>query len=246
MFRLFIAVFAATLLSAGALAQSAAERHFQFHYKFEVRNLPQGEPVRIWFPRAISDDYQSVRVIEVRSDLPLKQTRESEYGDAVYFAEAPKAAKGEYAFDVLYDVVRREHSADLTHTKAANLERTARTRYLQPDKLVPTTGLPAEIARQQVAGKSTTLDKAHALYEYTLANMKYDKSGTGWGRGDTMWACDAKRGNCTDFHSLFISMARSQAIPAYFEIGFPLPANKHEAQIAGYHCWAEFFDPQHG
>jgi len=51
--------------------------------------------------------------------------------------------------------------------------------------------------------------------------MRYDKSGTGWGHGDTLWACDSKRGNCTDFHSVFLSMARSQQIPSRFEIGSP-------------------------
>jgi transglutaminase-like putative cysteine protease len=76
--------------------------------------------------------------------------------------------------------------------------------------------------------------------------MRYDKTGTGWGRGDVLYACDAKKGNCTDFHSLFIAMARSQGIPARFEIGFPLPPDKRSSEIAGYHCWAEFFEPQHG
>ncbi len=70
--------------------------------------------------------------------------------------------------------------------------------------------------------------------------MRYEKTGTGWGRGDVLYACDAKKGNCTDFHSLFIAMARSQGIPAKFEIGFPLPADKNSGEIAGYHCWAEF------
>jgi transglutaminase-like putative cysteine protease len=36
-------------------------------------------------------------------------------------------------------------------------------------------------------------------------------------------------------------MARSQGIPARFEIGFPLPADKHSAEIAGYHCWSDFY-----
>ena len=43
------------------------------------------------------------------------------------------------------------------------------------------------------------LDKGRAFYDYTFSTMKYDKTGTGWGRGDTLWACDAKHGNCTDF-----------------------------------------------
>ena len=42
------------------------------------------------------------------------------------------------------------------------------------------------------------------------------------------------------------SMARSQQIPARFEIGFPLPTDKASSEVAGYHCWAEFFDPQNG
>ena len=93
-------------------------------------------------------------------------------------------------------------------------------------------------------GETTPLDKARAIYDYVFTTMRYDKTGTGWGRGDVLYACDAKKGNCTDFHSLFIAMARSQGIPARFEIGFPLPPDKHSAEIAGYHCWSDFFEPQ--
>jgi transglutaminase-like putative cysteine protease len=89
--------------------------------------------------------------------------------------------------------------------------------------------------------KAQTLDKARAIYDYVFSTMRYDKTGTGWGRGDVLYACDAKKGNCTDFHSLFIAMARSQSIPARFEIGFPLPADKHSGEIAGYHCWSDFY-----
>ena len=43
--------------------------------------------------------------------------------------------------------------------------------------------------------------------------MKYSKEGKGWGQGDSVWACDSKFGNCTDFHSLFISPARAARSP---------------------------------
>jgi len=36
-------------------------------------------------------------------------------------------------------------------------------------------------------------------------------------------------------------MARSQGIPARFEIGFPLPPDRHTGEIAGYHCWSDFY-----
>ncbi len=90
------------------------------------------------------------------------------------------------------------------------------------------------------------LAKARAIYDYVIATMRYDKSGTGWGNGDAIWACTAKRGNCTDFHSLFIGMMRGAGIPARFEIGFPLPEDQHGGTIPGYHCWAQFYVEPYG
>jgi transglutaminase-like putative cysteine protease len=111
---------------------------------------------------------------------------------------------------------------------------------------VPITGKPAEMAAAQVRSGMSDLEKGRAFYDYTFTTMKYDKSGTGWGKGDTLWACDAKRGNCTDFHSVFISMARSQKVPARFEMGLSLPEGQNSGQIPGYHCWAEFYTRDRG
>jgi transglutaminase-like putative cysteine protease len=90
------------------------------------------------------------------------------------------------------------------------------------------------------------MEKARTLYDYIFNTMRYEKTGTGWGRGDALWACDSHHGNCTDFHSVFISMARSQHIPAWFEIGFSIADDKAESDVAGYHCWAEFYTAARG
>ena len=75
--------------------------------------------------------------------------------------------------------------------------------------------------------------------------MRYDKpKGGQWGRGDSVWACDSRHGNCTDFHSLFISICREQDIPARFEIGFPISAQRGQGDVGGYHCWAKFVADQ--
>ena len=234
------------LLFAVIAASAAAEdtRHFTFRYEFTVRNVTPGGRVRIWIPLAHSDQFQSVKILSKTGDLALKQTRESENGNEMLHASEEKASKGEYHFAVEYDVVRNERVVPLSgsaHLKVAALSESERKRDLAPDRLVPVTGLPAEIAIKEVAGQSTDLGRTRALYEYVFRTMKYDKSGTGWGRGDTLWACDSKRGNCTDFHSLFISMARSQKIPARYEMGFSIPTDKHSGEVAGYHCWADFY-----
>jgi transglutaminase-like putative cysteine protease len=113
--------------------------------------------------------------------------------------------------------------------------------YTKPDKLVPIDGQIAKWAQEVTRGKKTDLEKARAIYDYAVATLKYDKSGQGWGRGDIYYACDAKRGNCTDFHAVFIGFCRALGIPARFAIGFPLPEKRGEGEIGGYHCWAEFY-----
>jgi transglutaminase-like putative cysteine protease len=218
-------------------------RHFTFHYAFTVKNLPAGKKVRIWIPAAQSDAYQEVKIVQAKGDLPLKKTRESRFGNEIYFTETGSATQPELHFDVEYDVVRHERVAlnPAPHIVSAALTTKERQEDLQPDALVPVTGLPADLAVKVTEGKTQPLDKARAVYEYVFTTMKYDKTGTGWGHGDVLYACDAKKGNCTDFHSLFIAMARSQGIPARFEIGFPLPVDKHSSEIAGYHCWSDFY-----
>ena len=238
-----LALFVA-LLALPAVAQK--ERHFKFHYEFTVKNVSPGQRLRVWIPLAHSDDWQDVKLTAKTGDLPLRVVREPDRGNEVLYAEAAKADKAEYKFAIDYDVLRREHVVLVEGKPAPQLHaekvpHVELARFLQPDRLVPVTGAPAQLAAEQTKGANTPLEKAKDIYDYVFRTMKYDKSGTGWGHGDTLWACDAKRGNCTDFHSVFISMARSQKIPARFQIGFPLPDDKTSGEIPGYHCWAEFY-----
>jgi transglutaminase-like putative cysteine protease len=230
------------LLVISAFAQES--RHITFHYTFTVKNLTSGKKVRIWIPAAQSDAYQEVKILSAKGDLPVEKTRESKYGNEIFYAETANANQPDLYFQVDYDIVRHERLA-LTEPAAkvipASLATKERQQDLQPDALVPITGLPADLALKVTQGKMQPLDKARAIYDYVFTTLRYDKTGTGWGRGDVLYACDAKKGNCTDFHSLFIAMARSQKIPARFEIGFPLLPDKHSAEIAGYHCWSDFY-----
>src|SRR5262252_1974951 len=127
------------LLLASASSQSGTqERHFTFHYAFTVRNTHPGEPLRVWIPLARSDEFQTVKMVSKKGDLPLRQTEENEYGNQLLYAAAAKADRDEYSFEVVYDVVRRQ-----TSPSGARVLRAAdRQRLLAPDRLVPTTGLP--------------------------------------------------------------------------------------------------------
>jgi|SRR5271165_742751 len=244
MLRRSVVTLLLVLSSLPLLAQK--ERHFTLRYAFTVKDVSPGQRLRVWVPLAHSDAYQDVKATSQTGDLTLKHVAQPTDGNQVLYSEIARADKAEYKFEVDYDVLRREHvvlvdGKPMPTAPARPAPHIEQARFLKPDKLVPTSGVPAQLAADQTKGAATPLEKAHAIYDYVLRTMKYDKTGTGWGHGDTLWACDSKRGNCTDFHSVFISMARSQKIPARFQIGFPIPADKTAAEIPGYHCWAEFY-----
>ena len=245
---LVFALFA--LFTFSLTAQTPAQRSFRFTYSFSVRDVPTGKPLSIWFPEAVSDQWQDVKIVSQSGDLPLGRTVEKTYGDKMFHAETRSASKSEYHFEVTYEVTRRERIGYRNGrfvSPASNTPRAVLARFSTADALVPTTGRLAVLATEQVksANADTPIQKARAIYDYVFSTMRYDKTGSGWGRGDSEWACDSKHGNCTDFHSLFTSMARSQHIPTRFAIGFPIPAGKHSGAIAGYHCWADFNVDRH-
>lgn len=231
---------------------SPPTRTFRFTYNFTVKDIPSGaKRVRVWIPEPQTDQHQTVRVLTVKAPVKMRPTQESEYGNRMMYAEIRNPAAGKAEFTVEYKVTRREYArGDYAQLKRADQKPSvvsaSMSRLIAPDALIPTDGKIKELAVEVTGSQSGSVAKAKAAYDYLFTNMRYDKTGSGWGRGDAVWACDSKHGNCTDFHSPFIGMLRADRIPARFDIGFPLPENKDKGDIAGYHCWAEFYAPKTG
>jgi transglutaminase-like putative cysteine protease len=221
-------------------------REFNFTYHAKVKDLPVGaHVVRIWIPVARSDAHQYVSVLKIKGSAPTRLTRDPEFRDRILYTEIRHPRSPEADFTITYRVLRREYSkGDFQHLLRYNStlqpDPPDLQRYIKPNRLIPVTGTIKSLADRITAGKQGPVEKAHAVYDYLFHTFRYDKSGTGWGRGDAVWACDAKHGNCTDFHSAFIGMMRAEGIPARFVIGFPLPENHSRGNVSGYHCWAEF------
>jgi transglutaminase-like putative cysteine protease len=256
---LLLILFSSSLLAAAQVTSnapkfSAPARTFRFTYNFTVKDIPSGaKRVRVWVPVPQTDQHQTVRVLTVKAPAKTQVTRESEYGNRMIYAEMENSSSGKAEFTLEYEVTRREYSRG----DYAQLERKGKdqkpavvlasmNRLVAPDNLIPIDGKIKTLAIDVTGSQSGAIAKAKAAYDYLFTNMRYDKTGSGWGRGDAVWACDAKHGNCTDFHSPFIGMLRADGIPARFDIGFPLPDNKDKGDIAGYHCWAEFYTAKTG
>jgi len=248
---LLLLFFPACQLAAQATSNaqkfSPPTRTFRFTYNFTVKDIPSvAKRVRVWIPVPQTDQHQTVRVLAVKAPVKTRMTQEPEYGNRMMYAEIQNSAPVKAEFTLEYKITRREYSrgdyAQLKRTdQKPSVVSASMSRLIAPDSLIPTDGKIKELAVEVTGSQSGAVTKAKAAYDYLFTNMRYDKTGSGWGRGDAVWACDAKRGNCTDFHSPFIGMLRVDGIPARFDIGFPLPENKDKGDIAGYHCWAEFY-----
>jgi transglutaminase-like putative cysteine protease len=221
-----------------AAFQKAApkSRTFLFTYQTTIMGLPPDKTARIWLPVPPTTDEQQVK-IEAK-DVPegAKISREPRYGNEILYVEAKPTAAGSVSLSMTYHVTRKEVKGE---TPLRTGDEKLLKRVLQPDAKVPIDGKPLTL----LDGKKVPKDQfaaAKMLYDLVNNHMTYSKKGVGWGLGDSNWACDARYGNCSDFHSLFISLARAQKIPAKFEMGFPLPEKRGEGEIGGYHCWAKF------
>lgn len=206
---------------------------FEFNYSLTLPDLKEGQTARIWIPIAESDPFQSVELIEKSDGIKFKETVDQKFHNRAWIIDFDKKSAGK-KINFKYRVLRKEKTSYPGPNSQLQL-------YLEPDLLVPLDNRFKKLATEITQSQKSDREKGRAIYDYVLSLMKYDKTGTGWGRGDAIYACDVKKGNCTDFHALFIAIARSAKIPSRFMIGFTIPPDKSEGTIEGYHCWAEFF-----
>jgi transglutaminase-like putative cysteine protease len=204
---------------------------FDFVYRAKLPEIT-GQ-ARLWLPLASSDTFQRVEVKELKAPEPWRELAEPEHGNKVLFLSAGPADSGK-AIEIHYRVKRFEKSEYAVQNPMPQ-------KYLQPERRVPTNETFRSIALRVTQDRPSDMGRARALYDHVIDKLRYAKYGSGWGVGDAVYACDARSGNCSDFHAYFIALARAIGIPARFAIGAAIPSERNDGGIDGYHCWAEFF-----
>ncbi|OGS02927.1 MAG: hypothetical protein A3G41_01390, partial [Elusimicrobia bacterium RIFCSPLOWO2_12_FULL_59_9] len=202
-------------------------------------SVPLGKKsLRLWIPRPPSDSFQTAELLEVDSPWPRQDDADPDFNNQILYFDSRSPDPGAAEIRIKYRITRTEQTQPDPRGEPS-LFQTPRGLVIVNDDI---RRISAETAR----GLEGTTAKARALYHYVLGHVDYDTSGEGWGRGDVVYACRTGKGNCTDFHSLFIALALAQGIPARFQIGYPLPEAAEGTVLKPYHCWAEFFDAGRG
>ncbi|MBL4844690.1 MAG: transglutaminase domain-containing protein [Planctomycetes bacterium] len=221
-------------------------RRFEIVYRAKLSALPAGAPFRAWIPVPTSNAYQTIGPVKIELDwkgtIEHRYTKESRWGNRVLYLEGYSDVP-EGTVTLRYQVERAERSQDLTTLPEGELGSSERSRSLAPTSRVV---VSPQIKREAeaIAGADGSLLVAEGAYDHVAAQMIYDKTGVGWGQGDSHYACEVGKGNCTDYHAYFMALCMARGVPTQFEIGLfgPYESRPDEVyELGGYHCWAEFW-----
>ena len=252
------AILLAAALS-GALGAPEALR-FQLENRFEI-DVPAGaKSVHGWF--ALPSDHDSLQTVEnlkwsvdapAGTTVDLEEVRDQQ-GNRFLHLSTDDAAGKKLVLLTTFGLTRQEarHAVDPVKTRAATeAELAEHAPELAANANVAITPEMKKIAEGVVGQEQNPVVKARKLYDWTLDNVTY------WVKhpdtmkaspvGSSEYCLTNKTGNCTDFHSLYASLARAAKLPTRMIYGSflkgPLAGQDKDQS---YHCWIEFWAPELG
>jgi len=234
---------AAAVLATGA---AAATRSGVITMEFDLSGHPAGEEARLWIPYPVSDRRQTITNVRVTGDFAESAVyTDKVHGTPMLFARWGSGAtsrKLSFAFAVERDeVIRRDFPA-----REAAWDPADYALYLAPTSLGPLDGPVKALADKIVAGKTTVLEKAKAIYDWTCENTYRNPDTRGCGAGDVCKLLEDPGGKCADIHSVFVALARAAGVPSREVFGIRQGKTAEQDITTWQHCWAEFYLPGYG
>jgi transglutaminase-like putative cysteine protease len=239
------------------VSTTTSPRQASFHISNVLTvKVPNGaKTVRIWFAVPQEDPYSIVRNfnVNVAGDYGPQCARDS-WGNRVGYVDIENPTRDQVLLKEEFDLTRTEVRNTINAAETRPLtdrERSALAAYLQPATHVIVNDEIRKLAASITGGEQNPVLAARKLYDWTYKNVNY------WVKdpdhlkaspvGSSEYCLRTKTGNCTDFHSLFASLAISSGIPVRMVYGSLLKPTLNGMEVdASYHCWIQFFAPRLG
>jgi transglutaminase-like putative cysteine protease len=234
-----------TKTAPSAPASAARPSHtviFTYEASYPVLRKAVGR-FDVWIPLPWHDENQEITQLVAFAPGSGEMTQEPEYGNRLFHFTSGRRGGVAISIRISFRMERFEVRYDDLSSKPAappdpppNLPR-----YLTADRFSPIDDEIKALAARITKGSSSTEGKARAIYDHVVENMKLDKSGDDWGRGDLKYITSTKKGNSLDLSAAFVGLSRAADIPARVVLGFKLPREPKKGTLKGYHAWAEFY-----
>jgi transglutaminase-like putative cysteine protease len=214
---------------------------------------------RIWLPTPLTQDtpyHRSLGNVWQAEGGTVSQSVDPAYGAGMVWVEFPEGTRP--FVSLVSRFATRDIAVDLSRPGNVKAEdRAVLARYTKATDLMPTDGIVKQTSSMIVQGARTDLDKARAIYEWTVDNTVRDPKVRGCGVGDVRFMLENKAlgGKCADLNALFVALARAEGIPARDVYGVRVAGSKLGYASLGrtggditkaQHCRAEFYLPTHG
>jgi transglutaminase-like putative cysteine protease len=226
--------------------------------KFSITNsykiAPSEEVAQVWIPLPKEESYHKVIDLKFSGNYEEAKIVTNDYNAQVLYAKWNKGDKNR-ELEVTFDVIMQERTTDFSKATAeTNYPKDVEV-YLNGTAHTPVTENLQKIALEIVKDKNTPLEKAQAIYDWTVTTMYRDNAVIGCGIGDASKTLEEKiyGGKCTDISSVFVALLRNVDIPSREVFGIRVGKSKISsacgkadekgfADITGaQHCRAEFY-----
>lgn len=243
--RILAAALMAACIATGT-AWGAASRTGAVTLEVDLSAQEAGKEAKLWVPYPVTDQDQVITDIKFGGDYASAGVyTDQKYGTPMLYAEWPRDAKSR-KLSLSFSVDRKEIARRDIPAAEPAWNRGDYAEYLTATTLGPIDGDVGSLAAKIAKGKKTNLEKARAIYDWTVENMYRDPNTRGCGKGDVCALLKTPGGKCTDISSVFIALCRAAGVPAREVFSVRL-GKKPEEDITTYqHCWAEFFVPGYG
>ncbi len=224
----------------------AATQTGHFTWTFDLSDHSPEEATNLWIPYPVSSRDQLISKLSWNGDYTEAAVyTERTFGVPMLHAYWPKGS-GQRHLALSFDVERPEQiRRDFPQTEAAYDPRDFAL-YLAPTTLGPVTGEVKKLADEITAGKNGILEKARAVYDWTVENTYRDPETRGCGIGDVTALLRRPGGKCADISSIYVALARAAGVPTREILGLRTGKQANQDVSTWQHCWAEFYLPGYG
>jgi transglutaminase-like putative cysteine protease len=198
---------------------------------------------RIWFAIPQEDAQSSIRNLAVSTDGVIRFEHDS-WGNRVGYLERRAPSQNKIVVAEQFELTRIEirNQLDPANTRPlTSAERASLSHYLQPTTHVIINDQIKSLAASIVGPETNPVWVARKIYDWTLNNEEYWVENPDHFKGSSVGStehCLAKKtANCTDFCSVYTSLAMASLFKPTLS-GLELDAS--------YHSWIQFYAPQIG
>ncbi|GMO54893.1 MAG: transglutaminase family protein [Termitinemataceae bacterium] len=218
-------------------------------FQFDIKNVDGDVPKTsaLYVPYPASEESQDISKIKIDGNFSSQTVKKDDENRASYIYatwENPNdAPKLTFEFTVDSHFKKGSPLKDGGNTIPSDVQP-----YLAASEYMPCdNGQIVELAQTATANAVTILEKARAVYEWTIQNTVRNPDTIGCGLGLPLVTLNENSGGgkCADISSVFVTMLRAAGVPAREVYGLRIGGK--DGEVTGdFHCWAEFYLPGTG